>query len=210
MSSGPYNTGFNEIKWNNGFERWDLVRFKTPADGNCLFHSICNSFYIPYRTGVLEGKNINRTELVRTLRSELARKLAMKLSDEKDAPTYYSILNKGNTSLFSKEVPEFTLEHMQRELDSSNAIGYGYIEFIGNVLNKDIYILDGVRKDIYISDELPLTIKGNRNSIVLYYTNGHYELVGIRNSEGFDTYFDPNHSFIKFLYNRVSKIVNKS
>lgn len=205
--SGPVGNYYAEIHWNNGFEQWSLVRFSTPMDGSCLFHAISNSFFSPYHSEILHGKHVSRNKMVAALRKELSQKLASKISTDPDAPSYYDILNGGNTSAFAEAVPEFNLDYMQKQLDSNTPIGYGYMEFIGNALNKDIYILEALRHDIYVTDELPLTIKGNRNSIVLYYMNGHYELLGIKNQNGsFDTHFTPNHSFIRFLYNRVRQI----
>ena len=200
------------IKWKNGFEKWDLVRFSTPMDGNCLFHAISNSYFEPYRKQSLNGKPMSRRKMVRQLRTELSEKLAAKVDENKsDSPRYYDLLNYGNTAIFAKGVSEFSLEHMQSMLDSEQQIGYGYLEFLCESLNKDIYILEGSRGDIYNTDELPLMIKGNRRSIVLYYVTGHYELVGIKNgSDSFDTHFAPDHSFIRFLNHRVREIINIS
>lgn len=206
---GPIGNYYAEIKWNRGFEQWNLVRFSTPSDNNCLFHAISNSFFEPYHSEMLNGKHVSRHKMVTTLRKELAEKLATKVSDDADAPTHYSILNGGYLAIFAKEAPapEFELEYMQSQLEAQVSIGYGYMEFIGNALNKDIYILDASHHDIYLSDELALTIKGNRSSIVLYYMSGHYELVGIRNSDGsFDTHFQPQHSFIRFLYDGITQL----
>lgn len=204
---GPIASYYNELKWDNGFEQWDLVRFSTPMDNNCLFHAIANSFFHPYHSEILDGKKISRSAIISSLRKELANKLAD--IDPSTGKSYYETLADGNIAIFSNSVPEFKLEYMQSQLKSRVPIGYGYMEFIGNSLDKDIYILDGARHDIYITDELPFTIKGNRNSIVLYYTTGHYELVGIRNSDGtFSTHFSSQHTLIKFLYNRVCQIIN--
>jgi hypothetical protein len=208
---GPIGNYYAEINWKNGFEQWPLVRFSTPADNSCLFHAISNSFFDPYHTETLHGKHVPRNRMIMGLRKELSQKLAAKISPNPDKngyhPTHYDMLNGGNTSAFADFVPEFKLEYMQTQLESPVPIGYGYMEFIGNVLNKDIYILEALRHDIYVTDELSLTIKGTRNSIVLYYMNGHYELVGIQNIDGsFDTHFSPNHSLIRFLHNRVCQI----
>lgn len=201
----PVGRYFTNISWPNGFEQWRLVRFSTPMDGSCLFHAICNSFFEPYHTQILNGKHISRDSLVSLLRKELSHKLSSRVSDNVDSPTFYQTLNGGNTSTFAKSVPEFSLSYMQDQLQSSSPIGYGYMEFLGNVFSKDIYILEAARRDIYVTDELSLTIKGDRPSIVLYYMTGHYELVGIHNDNGtFDTHFSPNHSLIRFLRDKVS------
>jgi hypothetical protein len=176
-------------------------------DGSCLFHAISNSFFAPYHEEMLHGRHVSREKMVAALRRELADKLSSPISEDTNSPIHYDILNGGNTSAFAESVPEFDITYMQKQLDSQTPIGYGYMEFIGNALNKDIYILEAVRHDIYVTDELPLTIKGNRCSIVLYYMNGHYELVGIRkNNETFDTHFNPDHTLIRFLYSRVRQI----
>lgn len=193
--NGVASNFYADVKWDNGFEQWNLVRFATPPDGSCLFHAIANSFYQPYRTESINGKHISRAKIISSLRKELAEKL----------DKYYETLNNKNTLTFSKDVPEFTLQHMKSELDSNNSIGYGYIEYIGNVLNKDIYILESSRKNVYKTDDQSLIIKGNRPSIVLYYVNdNHYELIGVKNDDGtFNTHFSPEHKFIKFLYGKL-------
>jgi len=204
---GPVGNYYAEINWKNGFENWPLVRFSTPMDGNCLFHAICNSFFSSYHDEKLNDQTVTRDKIVAAMRKELSETLSKPISDESNSPRHYDILNGGNTSAFSEAVPEFKLKYMQKQLDSNTSIGYGYMEFIGNVLNKDIYILEAIRHDIYITDELPYTIRGNRSSIVLYYMNGHYELVGIHNQNNtFDTHFSPEHTFIRFLYDRVKSI----
>jgi len=201
---------YNEINWENGFESWSLVRFQTPMDGSCLFHAIANSFFEPYRKEILNGNQVSRDKIIASLRKELAEVLSKKISDKPDAPTHYEILSGGNIGEFAKTIPEFTLEYMQEQLRARFSIGYGYIEHIGNVLKKDIYIIEHLRCDLYMTNEFPYIAKGNRGSIVLYYLEGHYELVGVRNNNGsFDTFFSPKHTFIKFLYNRMQQYIVK-
>lgn len=206
---GPVGEYYAEINWGDGFEQWPLIRISTPMDGSCLFHAIANGFFNPYHTETLRGKHIARDKIISLLRRDLSEKLASKISDDPKSRTYYDVLNGGNTSEFSQAVPEFSLKYMREQLNSNFPIGYGYMEFIGNALMKDIYILEAVRHNIYVTNELSYTIKGNRSSIVLYYINGHYELVGIQNSnKTYDTHFTPDHSFIRFLYARVQSIIN--
>lgn len=209
----PLANYYAKIKWEDGFEQWRLVRFSTPGDGSCMFHAITNSFFKPYHTGILDGKSVSRNKIIASFRKELSDRLDTKVSDAPDSPTYYDLLNRGYTAEWAKDakVAEYTLTHMQQELDSNTYIGYGYIELIGNALNKDIYVLEASRQDIYrqVDEDLELIIKGNRNSIILYnIDNSHYELVGLRNSDGsFDTHFSPTHSLIQFLYGRVQNII---
>jgi hypothetical protein len=209
--SHPVANYYTEINWGDGYEQWPLCRFATPVDGNCLFHAIANSFFKPYHEELLNGRSVTRAQIVSTLRHELSRRLGEVDLSDPEGRTYYACLSNGNTSKFADAVPEFKLKMMQDQLASNAPIGYGYMEFISNALNKDIYILEAARSDIYVNDELTFCIKGNRKSIVIYYMNGHYELVGIRAPDGsFDTYFEPNHSFIRFLDNIVKEVSTPS
>ena len=206
----PIGTFYNNVIWPGEFGEWNLVRFSTPGDGSCLFHAISNSFFKSYRTEMLNGKYITRKELVRRFRLELSQKLSEKIGNRHDSPTYYQLLNGSNMDEFSNHVPEYSCTHMKAELASTSPIGYGYLEYIGNAIEKDIYILDGSHKDIYRSDELKYSIKGNRNSIVIYYENGHYELIAIDNGDGTCiTHFSHKHAFIKFLQKRIKQFIRE-
>lgn len=203
---GPVGNYYANIEWNNGFEGWNLVRISTPGDGNCLFHAIANSFFPAYHTEKLKGKTMTRDKIISLMRKGLSNRLADKIDGK--SLTYYESLHNGNTASFAKEsgLHQYTLSYMQDQLNSSNSIGYGYMEFINNILNKDIYVLDANRNDIYSYDksELLLINKGNRKSVILYYVNdNHYELVALRNGNEFITHFYPEHSLIEFLYSRV-------
>lgn len=207
----PFANYYAPIRWDYGFQNWPVVRFSTPMDGSCLFHAIANSFFEPYHKEEINGKHVSRVKMVATLRRELAEKLANKIDpNDPESLTHYDLLNRGNTAEFGNgaQIEEFKLGYMQSQLNSVLPIGYGYMEFIGNALNKDIYILSAATRDLYVTDELSLTIKGDRCSIVLYYMNAHYELVGLQNSDGtFDTHFAPDHSWIRFLNTRVHELL---
>ena len=123
--------------------------------------------------------------------------------------THYETLGNGNTCKFSEEIPEFKLSYMKDQLNSDNPIGYGYMEFIGNIINKDIYTLDARHRDIYTMDELALSIKGNRKSIILFYLEGHFEMVGLYEETGIITHFNPEHELIRFLYRRVQEFLKR-
>jgi hypothetical protein len=205
----PIASYYGEIHWENGFERWDLVRFSTPMDGNCLFHAIANSFFTGYHEEKIDDVHIDRNKIITLFRKELSEKLGNTVTAS-SKKTNYEMLCGENMVAFAKEVPEFSLKTMQKQLNSNNPIGYGYMEFIGNCINKDIYILEGIRRDIYVTDELYYSIKGDRSSIILYYTEGHYELVGVRHAnDTYETHFSPNNPLIRFLYDRVRASFNQ-
>lgn len=176
----------------NGFEAFKLKRFHVPPDGHCLFHSLLFAFYVPYKEESLHGKSLSKLQIVINLRHELADRL----------DTVYESLSGGNICKFAEAVPEFKMDVMINELRSNHYIGYGYIEYISNLINKDIYIINGNTCDIYISDELPYLIKG-RTSIVLYYKDVHYEPIGLWQEGKYYCHFKACHPFIKFLRAKI-------
>lgn len=182
---------------------WNTVIVCTPGDGNCLLHAICNAIYEPYRTGIYKGEKINRTDVVKQLRNDLADKL----SSEYKGTTHYEYLLGGNLSKVAEFIPEYRIEYMINELKSNRYLCYGYIEYISNILSHDIYIIDGNHDDqIYVSDENEYAIKGNRPSIIIYWKNEHYELVGIKCDGHISTRFSCKHSAILELQKHVKHI----
>lgn len=203
----PIGEYMRPLMWNNGYEKWNLVSINTPMDGNCLFHAILNATSYFYRQGHIAGKEMDRASMVATLRKEMAAKLSTVPNGK--TKTYYESLSNGNIKEFSENVPEFTLDYMKSELMSNKPIGYGYIEYICDIFDSDIYILERNRKELYVTHEMIYCIKGNRNSIVLLYMEGHYELVGILKENEINTYFTSDHTLIQFLYEKTKEIVEK-
>ena len=134
---------------------------------------------------------------------------------------YYDLLVGGNIQTFGKSVVEFSLKVMQDTLRSNSSLGYGYLEFIGDALNKDIYILEENlipgRQGVYVTDETPFMLRG-REAIIVWYSEqtltergvmqhgGHYELVGMETKDRYYTCFSPNHPLIRFLCRQINGI----
>jgi hypothetical protein len=177
----------------------NLVIVPTIGDGNCYFHSVLRAFNIPY----IKAKNsLERVNMARTFRNALADRLLE--IDPLTGDDYYSGLNNGNLEDFSKGVKEYSKDSLRKELLSSEPVDNIYQELISNAVNKDIYIIDAETKDMYnIGSAFSLYYKG-RNSIIIYYTPGHYEVVGIKRSDGsIDTIFTPEHEIIQLCRERL-------
>lgn len=211
METGNSTDTWESFSWKGDFNRWNTVRIHTIGDGNCFFHSLLNSFFVPYHNEKLNGKRVSRHDMARSLRRELALKLDQKVDpDDPNSPTNYDLLGRGNRKEFSSEVKELSLKRMKKLLDSSEHIGFGYIEYISNQLRRNIYILNGDKNDVYITGEESLFMDKERDSIVLYYKPGHYELVGIENRDGtISTIFAHDHPFIRFLRYRIRQLMSK-
>lgn len=201
---GRGNNGIIPLGWDNSFQEFELLRLANIGGGNCFFHAICNSFYIPYRTGMKDNKVISRKQIVTDLRSDLARTLALPSnSEDPNSPTNYDLLGGGEIKRLSESNPEYSLQSLQNLLRSNNDVGLEILEHVSNQLDKDIYLIDAIKKEVYVTGSEEQLHKG-RNSIVLWYIPGHYELIGIRDEEGaIITYFLPSHPLISFLQERI-------
>jgi hypothetical protein len=177
----------------------NVVVLPTLGDGNCFFHSVLRAF----NTNYIKAKSItDRVNMARTFRNALA-----DLLEEIDPLTgknYYSGLNNGELEKIAGGVKEYGLSALQKELRSSAPVDNIYQELISNSLNKDIYIIDGTKKDMYhVGSAFSLYYKG-RNSIIIFYVPGHFEVVGIKHSDGsIDTLFTPEHPLIQSCRERL-------
>lgn len=184
-----------------------LIQLNIPGDGHCLFHAICLGSHKAYRSA---PDYDSRLKIVQSLRSELKDVFDKPIS-KKDKKTPYHYLCGGKLVEFGKAVQDYSFKSMSAQFEGSNYIGHGFIEFINNVLDKDIYILSDQTKDIYITHELPFTITGKRKSLILnYVNNNHYLLVGYMKENGsIITCFSPSGPLICKLYQRVRQIIEE-
>mgnify|MGYP000885030442 CR=1 FL=1 len=166
------------------FDDKDAYGIRTIGDGSCLFHSIFFSLYEQYQVAEFEERQRMVIEFRKTISDNLTEDI-------------YSKLLGG--ALCKTDLPEFSLDNMKNELNSKNSIGYGYIEYISNVIEKDIYILEASKETLYVSDESKYSCLGYRPSIILLYYEGHYETVGIIKQGELFTHYCHSYSLIEKL-----------
>lgn len=187
-------------------DTWALYRIYVPSDGSCLIHALLGSFYIPYIRSMREERIRDATHIVKSLRHELSVKLSAVNSGT--MKTYYSELHDGYTSTFADstygEGREYTLRGMKELFDSDAWLGFGQMQHISNQLNKDIYVLDLVSKDIYNMgrSDMPSLYK-DRESVILLYTYSHYELVAYETNGNYYAHFKHDNPLIQYLYERM-------
>ena len=201
MDKSLSSSEYRFLRWNdNNFSYPNLVRIRTETDGSCLFHAIVKAYFGPYIRGKMNGQTLDRKSFVRKLRRDLALKLEQRVEPQKPySKTYYETLSKGDLPEIAKSIPSYTLKNLQKLLDSTRPVGNIFNEFISNELNKDIYILDLQKKDIYMTGtDLDILYK-DRDSIVILYMPGHYELVGVETKLD-KTYTDRGNKYIKTLF----------
>lgn len=191
--------------------RWmfpGMIRIRTDMDGSCFFHAICKSYFKPYIVGKTKsGKSINRKKFVRSLRRDLSKTLGKPINPEDpSSKTWYETVSNGECPKISKSLPKYELKNMVKELDSSSPISNIYNEFISDQLDKDIYILDGQKRDVYMTGTDDKLLYKNRQSIVILYLPGHYELIGVKDGDYFQTVFEPDSDFIQTIRKRMNEL----
>ena len=188
-----------------------MIRVYTIPDGNCLFHAIANSYFEPYRKGILQGKPITQQEIVRSFRTDLAYLLKQK-SASNPSKTNYEMLGNGAVMSMSETLPCFSLGNMQKELMNNSPVDNLYNEHVSNCINKDIYILSADKQDVYMfGDDYRLLYK-NRDSLVIIYLEGHYEMIALQDQNtGMErSLFPYNHPFINLIRKRMEQLCSGS
>lgn len=178
---------YDTLEW-AGYE---LVSLKP----NDLFHSICRAFYKPYIYEEYEGNKISRVQIVNNLRKELADKLISCISGTK--VRYYDTLRGGDMIRYTKDHPEYNFMNMYSTLNSNKPVSTGYLEFIGNQINKDILIVTS-EKTLLKLDEYKWSIK-KRPTIILLFVQNEYRVVGVKEFGKIRTHLPPIHPFVVHL-----------
>lgn len=174
----------------------NVVRFDTIGDGSCFFHAIALAYCQIYRL----ANTMSKMNFVRDLRYQLSKSLGE--SESVGGLIRYDLLSRGKLREMSKDIPNFTLDTMQKELNSSTPVDNLYLELCANVLRKDIYLLDYNTKDVYRTGKDSELLIKNRDSIVILYKPGHYELVGTLQGAKIITLFPYDHPFIRAIKSR--------
>lgn len=200
---------YEKMNWKGNLQYPGMIRIRTDLDGNCFFHALAKSYFKPYITGkTKEGNPLNRKKFIKNLRRDLAKMLNKKVDPtDSDSLTWYESMANGEWTEEGKKIPELTLKYMQKELDSNASISHIYNEFISDQLDKDIYILDIEKKDVYMTGTDDALLYKDRPSIIILYLPGHYELVGVKDGEDYiQTIFEPDSDIIKTIRKRMTEI----
>jgi hypothetical protein len=185
---------------------------KVPPDGSCFFHSVLRGFHKDYIAATTLEE---RKQLCRKLRTSTSESL-----EEKNTTTNmteYDSMGNGYYKKFNEATQGvdgdlYSLKALQRELLSSSAVNHAYIEILSNHLILDIYIISAVTGDLYLTGTEKKLLYKERRSIVLLYTPGHYDIIGIKRDTPsgskviFDTLFSTNHKFILAIKERMLEL----
>jgi len=207
MNRSLNSTEYRYLRWDNenndvnsSFPYPNLVRIRTETDGSCFFHAVIKAYFKPYIRGKMNGQALDRKKFVRKLRRDLALKLGQRVKpQDSNSTTYYETLSEGDLPEISKSIPDYTLKNLQKLLDSSKPVDNIFNEFVSNELDKDIYILDLNKKDVYMTGTDLSILYKDRDSIVIIYMPGHYELVGLETNAD-QTYTNRSNKYIQTLF----------
>jgi hypothetical protein len=179
----------------------NLTIIPCPGDGSCFFHCVLLARSQEYQMQMINNKRVTKTDIVRQFRIDLSNLLNTKINNDINNPTWYEYLSRGQLEDISKSMDEFSLSSLQEKLLSMEPIGQEFIEFVSDVTNTDIYIVDAEIKQLYNLGDKEILYK-NRPSILIFYHDNHYDLLGKQLTDGtLQVVFEPNDIMIKTLYN---------
>ena len=162
-----------------------LLRYGTHQDGSCYVHGTLRAFSIPYKNSTIAEKEI----FVANIRMEMAEKYTKEIHEQT-----------GNGFFRDSQLPAFTYENVKSGLgDAKTYVSHHLMEYIGDVLNVNVYILRGLDAQIYVFGSTASHIKPGRKNIILYWINdNHYETVGLlENNNNVRLVFGDDHPLIK-------------
>jgi hypothetical protein len=183
----------------------DLVVIPTIfEDNSCFAHSILAACRKDYgKLSIADKKSLARKfrDTTSTLLTEI---------DLKTDKTYYEGLFNGRIEDIGKELPDYSLEQMVRELQGDNFLDHHLQELISNAFNKDIYFLSAKTEDVFIdTKEMYFLCYKGRNSIIILHSIDHYEVVGTLKGTKINTVFQPEDPLIQYLNERILENIKK-
>lgn len=161
-----------------------LIRFGNPQDGSCYIHGILRAFSASYRKLSTPEKQSWMVQL----RSDMSKNYTREIHD--------SI---GNGFFKETQNPAYTYENVKEALSKTTFwITQELMEFIGDQLETNIYILRGIDAEPYKFGYTNSHVKPGRKNIVLYWINeNHYETIGyMENQDTARTVFADDHPLI--------------
>ncbi len=195
------------LNWTDGYIKYPgMIKINVIKDESSLLHAVMTSIYDVYK-----NNKINKCKFIQELRNNLAYKLKSYIDTNNQSSIYYDTLSGGILGSISKIKPDVSLENMIKTLVSNDNIGIIYNEFISNIFNINIYIIDYDKKDLYMTGLNKNYLYKIRSSIVVLISDGYYDLVGlISNEHKIKTKFNINHPFIIMINKRMRELSKKN
>jgi len=175
---------------------FDFVKIKTIGDGSCFLHAVLGAASKDYKNSTDRQKKT----MVKNLRNDLA-----ELIDDtrKDDKTHYESINRGEMENLSKIFPELEIENVKKFLRSREWFDQKYIEYVSDLLEIDIYIIDYKTGAPYKTGDEEILHKSRNSVIIGYIRETHFETLGVFDGKKIKTFFVPDSKIIKNLKNQL-------
>lgn len=187
----------------------DLYRIACIGDGHCLIHAVLKAIYPPYQA--LQSAQ-GRIDMARSIRSALATLVAEPNPNYNDFFTYWESMKGGvfvdnalRRLIYPDMEEDYTLEGLQRLLNSNADLGEEAILLLSEFLDIDIFIFHGTADDIQLARNTVSSAK-SRMAAVLLGNGTHFEVIAVPNADGtFQVaYQGPQDPFIQSILASVS------
>jgi hypothetical protein len=176
------------------FSDEDLFIIPVIGDGSCFFHSIMLAINPDY----IKESLSNRINMIHNLRKNLADLLD---KDKSENLTWYNYLSRGTLKILSETIDDYSLDNMKKELLEMGPVDEKFYEYVSDILNIDLYIINSSNNNI-VNLEKDFYYK-QRNSICLYFTPGHYELLSVKRNDTLYLQLPHTDPFILSLYSQL-------
>lgn len=175
----------------------NIERYYTIGDGSCFIHSVLQGAYEVYRN----SDSKKQRNIAKNFRNSLGERL-----DDQDNPPFNNWENYRSGSYVNIAIQQILLNELIDDVDysfqglvnlwnSNKYLGNESYAFIADILDVDIYILYGTKKDLYPISSTKIRNIDNKNSIVVVGNKSHYETLGIKDF----MLFPPQHEFVQTL-----------
>ena len=199
------NSPITLLHWEN-VDNFTMYRINSLGDGHCLIHSVLYGVSVNYRTGMMNGKKIDKTTFAKSVRRVLSQRLNMIDPNDNGIKTYYETIANGEISNIGNiengdedENNDLTLSGLTELLLSNHYLGDEIINLLEKCFNVSIYILDNRTKNVVVKQYTTFY----DHCIVLLYNNMHYDLIGlgviVNGITKIRTKISRNNTFISFL-----------
>jgi len=166
------------------------------SESNSMLHCLATAFDDVYLLGKSDNIGLDKKESIRNYRQYLSQLL----QQVNDGISIYEQLFNGQAVELSEENPNLSLSNMVGLLQSDDPITLDYLEFIANIIECDIYVLNFETGSLLNNSPIK-----NRRSVILLYIDHSYHLVYVRREQCGQFVFSGDDSLIMELQAFIQK-----
>jgi len=198
----PLTSLCEAINWHKSYVNFPgLTRVRAPRGNNAFYHCFLNSFFLPYRTRVLNTIQLQPANIIRMVRMELATKLGE--PDDGGVTPYDRLASGVLTACGRHDRSSCSLPDAQRSLLQDMFPATYLLEFLCDEFQKDLYLISGTTRDVYPVVDPQYLVK-KRPAVVVLFMGNHFEQIVVEDKDGTQhTLFGPENKFIMKLLKRI-------